>query len=243
MFSRMAILPLLCCAVLLQADQANPSNLLIPGAQSAGQNEQQSGAVPQPLFKLVEMAPDSGQIVALYQAARTVSDVEAANDKVSNDIAKTQSVAVEVSRLYQSVATTCEGVDISQVQTIANKTKLLSDAVFMIDAQLTKSLLTLQKQTQSRKVSMAAWNSAEDVRRFELAVHKFGQLRVQTQEIAKTVDRFAASIRITSESCKPTTIPPLFARSGTPLSDQSNIRGQMPRELKQRPVNLVPRSQ
>jgi hypothetical protein len=243
MLVRTAILPLLFCAVALRADQVLSNDLVPATAQNADLNTKQLASVPERLLNLSSLAPDSGQVVALYQSARTVNDIETANDKVGNDIARTQSIASEISRLYQSVATSCERIDISQVQPIADKLRSLSEAVFMIDGQLARSLLTLQKQTQSRKLSMAEWNSAEDVRRFELAVHKFGQLRVQAQEMAKAVDRFVVSIRLTSEACRPATIPPLFARGGTLLFKQSSARGQKQREPKQRPVTLAPAPQ
>jgi hypothetical protein len=56
----------------------------------------------------------------------------------------------------------------------------------------------------------------EDVNRLVLATHELGRLRVQAQEIAKSVESLGGSIRATSVSCVPTPVPPLFAERDAP---------------------------
>ena len=65
-----------------------------------------------------------------------------------------------------------------------------------------------QKVETERPSSMRA---REDVNRLVLAVHELGRMRVQVQEIAKSVENHGISAHATTASCTPTPMPPLFA--------------------------------
>ncbi|MEY9750158.1 hypothetical protein ABIF65_009532 [Bradyrhizobium japonicum] len=62
------------------------------------------------------------------------------------------------------------------------------------------------------------------ISRFVLAAHELGRLRVQAQEIAKSIEGPDIGLRTTAASCTPTSVPPLFAERdaastiGTPAS-------------------------
>src|SRR5262249_15544341 len=53
-----------------------------------------------PLEQLVEETPDGAQIIGLYQAARTIMDVEEANASVKAQIAKAQTIVSDLARLH-----------------------------------------------------------------------------------------------------------------------------------------------
>jgi response regulator RpfG family c-di-GMP phosphodiesterase len=193
-----------------------------------------------PLEQLVDETPDGAQIIMLYQAARTVVDIEAANANVKAQVAKVQTIATDIARLHTAAAKACEDSETTQIDAIALKAKAFSATVVRVENELTKSLATMrQKQEAERPASIRA---KEDVNRFSLATHELVRLRVQVQEIAKTIDSFGVSLRKLAASCTPMQVLPLFAERVVP----SNVpvparRPPTTRPAIKPPTNLAPR--
>jgi hypothetical protein len=82
----------------------------------------------------------------------------------------------------------------------------------------------------------------EDVNRFVLAAHELGRLRVQAQEIAKSVEGLGVSIRARAVSCTPTSVPPLFAERDAPAAGDPVRRSALPAKRVTKPTTtLTPR--
>jgi hypothetical protein len=165
------------------------------------------------LDQLIDQTPDGGHVVELYQTVRTVRDVEAANENVKAQVIKAQSVAADVARLHAATFKSCDVSEAPQIETIANKARGFSTTLVRVDRELTKSLATMRQKVEAERRSIGA---KEDVNRLVLAAHQFGRLRVQAQEIAKSVEGLGVSIRTTAASCTPTPVPPLLAERDTP---------------------------
>jgi hypothetical protein len=169
-----------------------------------------------PLGQLVEETPDGAQVLGLYQAARTILDVEEANASVNAQVAKAQTIASDLARLHAANVNSCENADAAQIDTISHKTKTLSAMLVRVDGELTKSLAAMRHKVEAER--HGSIRARENVNRLELATYELGRLRVQAQEVAKGVERLAASIRRMSSSCAPTPIPALFAEPAAPVS-------------------------
>jgi hypothetical protein len=167
-----------------------------------------------PLDQLVDQVPDGGHIVELYQAARTVQDVEAANATVKAQVNKAQSIAADVARVHAADFKSCADGDVARVQAIGAKTRGLSVTLVQIDSERTNSLAAMQQKATTGVP--ASTRAKEDVNRFMLATHELGRFRVQAQEIAKTVESLGVVIRATAAPCTPTPLPPLFADRDSP---------------------------
>jgi hypothetical protein len=167
-----------------------------------------------PLAELIDQIPDGGQVIGLYQASRTVRDVEVANENVKAQVTKAQSIASDVARLHAAAIKSCEGAETSQIEAIAIKARSLSATLVRVDGELTKSLAAMRQKVETEKPGST--RAKEDVNRFVLATHELGRLRVQAQEIAKSVESLGGSISATSVSCVPTPVPPLFAEPDAP---------------------------
>jgi sugar lactone lactonase YvrE len=80
--------------------------------------------------------------------------------------------------------------------------------------------------------------------RLVVAAHELGRLRVQAQEIAKSVEGLGVSIRTTAASCTPTPVPPLFAERdaasnvGAPVSRSQLLS---PKRVTKPTTTLAPR--
>src|SRR5262249_21065429 len=84
-----------------------------------------------------------------------------------------------------------------------------------VDSELAKSLTTMrQKQEAERPASIRA---KEEVNRLSLATHELGRLRVQSQEITKTVEGLGFSLQKVAGSCSPMLVPPLFSEPVGPV--------------------------
>jgi Spy/CpxP family protein refolding chaperone len=166
-----------------------------------------------PLDQLIDQTPDGSLVVELYQTVRTVRDVEAANENVKAQVIKAQSIAANVARLHAASFKSCD-VSAPQIETIANKARGFSTTLVRVDSELTKSLATMRQKIEREKPGST--RAREDVNRLVLAAHELGRLRVQAQEIAKSVEGLGVSIRTTAASCTPTPVPPLFAERDAP---------------------------
>jgi capsid protein len=187
------------------------------------------------LEQLVNDMPDAAQVIGLYQAARTVSDVEAANANVKAQVAKVQAIATDLARLHAATSNSCQDTDASQINAIGQKVKVLSVTLARVDGELTKSLAAMPHKVEAERPTSI--RAKEDVNRLELATHELGRLQVQAQEVAKGVKNLGASIRRTATSCIPTPVPAMFAERGSPTNiaiparrppSLSNRRGMKP---------------
>jgi hypothetical protein len=166
------------------------------------------------LDQLIDQTPDGDQVIGLYQAVRTVQDVEAANESVKAQVIKAQSIAADVARLHAATFKSCEGSEAPQVEAIATKARAFSAALVRVDGELTKSLAAMRQKVETEMPGST--RAKEDVNRLVLATNEFGRLRVQAQEIAKSIEGVGVSIRTTTASCMPTPVPPLFVERDTP---------------------------
>lgn len=168
-----------------------------------------------PIEQLIDQTPDGSEIIELYRSAHTVRDVEAANENTQAQVMKVQSIAADVARLHAATFKSCDGSEAPQIETIAKKARDFSAALGRVDIELTKSLAaTRQKVEAERPLSIRA---REDVNRFVLAQHRLGSLRMQAQEMTKTIDSLGASIHVVDSSCTPISVAPLFAERDTHL--------------------------
>jgi hypothetical protein len=196
-----------------------------------------------PLEQLIDQTPDGGQVVELYQAVRTVRDVEAANQNVKAQVIKAQSIAADVARLHAATFKLCEASEAPQIETIANKARGFATTLVRVDGELAKSLAAMRQKVEiERPVSIRA---KEDMNRLALAAHELGRLRVQAQEIAKNVGSLGVSIRTAAASCTPTPVPPLFAERDTPSTvgtPASRPPALSPKRVTKPATTLGPRS-
>jgi hypothetical protein len=166
------------------------------------------------LDQLIDQTPDGSRVVELYQTVRTVRDVESANENIKAQVIKVQAIAADVARLHAATFKSCDVSEAAQIETIANKARGFSTTLVRVDGELTKSVATMRKKVEAERPGSI--RSKEDVNRFVLAAHELGRLRVQAQEIAKSVEGLDVSARTTAASCTPTPVPPLFAERDTP---------------------------
>jgi hypothetical protein len=169
-----------------------------------------------PLAELIDQTADGAQLIGLYRTARTIQDVEAANESAKAQVIKAQSVASNVARLHAASIKSCEDTEASQVEAIGTKVRAFSATLAQVDGELVRSLAAMRQKVESQRPPSI--RAKEDVNRLVLATHEIGRLRVQAQEIAKSVEGLAASIRTAAAACTPTLIPPLFAER-TPASE------------------------
>lgn len=216
----------------------------IPQDRQALQSRQIAAAIA-PLSQLAEQIPDGAELIDLYKAARTVTDVEAARGKVKDHVVRAQAVASDLVRLHEAKMNVCEDVEQSHLEATAAKAKAFADTLARIDGELTRSLVTMrQSVTAGRSTSTKA---KDDVNRFTVAAHEFGKLNLHAQEVAKAIQSVARNIRTAAESCVPTPIPPLFADGGTPRSRVVSIRrsplapGRRPANVATKPILFFPR--
>jgi len=167
-----------------------------------------------PLDQLIDRIPDGGIVIELYKGVRTIRDVEAANEYVKAQVVKAQSIVADIARLHAATFKSCDGSEAPQIEAIARKAGSFSTTLVRVDGELTKSLTATRQEVETERPSST--RAKEDLSRFVLAAHELGRLRVQAQEIAKSVEGLAVSIRTRAASCKPTPVPPLFAERDTP---------------------------
>jgi len=215
---RIRLIPLLVivgCAAPVGAAQRNVDDRMAPSMQAQKAPDEALLTRPMvPLAELIDQTPDGGQVIGLYQASRTVRDVEVANGNVKAQVAKAQSIASDVARLHAAAIKSCEGAEVSQIEAIAIKARSFSTTLVRVDGELTKSLAAMRQKVETEKPGST--RAKEDVNRLVLATHELGRLRVQAQEIAKSVESLGGSLRATSVSCVQTPVPPLFAERDAP---------------------------
>jgi hypothetical protein len=168
-----------------------------------------------PLAQLIDKFPDGADVIGVYQAVRTVRDVEAANAQVKAQASKAQSVVSDVARLHAATIRSCEDAEASQVEALASKARAFSATLVQVDGELTKSLVAMRQKVEFQR--SASTRAKEDLNRLVLATLELGRARVQAQEIAKSLEGLAASIGAAAAACTPRLIPPLFAEH-TPIA-------------------------
>jgi hypothetical protein len=178
-----------------------------------------------PLDQLIDQ-PDGGIVIELYKGVRTVRDVEAANEYVKAQVIKAQSIVADIARLHAATFKSCDGSEAPQIETIASKARSFSITLVRVDGELAKSLAATRQSVEMERPGST--RAKEDVNRFVLAAHELGRLRVQAQEIAKSVEGLAVSVRTRAASCTPTPVPPLFAERDTPALGAATSRSAVP---------------
>jgi hypothetical protein len=203
------------CAAAVGASPKSVDNALpMPGTDKAATEAALNPVVP--LAQLLDEFPDGAHVIRTYQAVRTVSDVETANAQVKAQISKAYSVASDIARLHAAAIRSCQGTEPSQIDAIALKAKALSATLARVDDELTKSLVAMRQKVEvERPTSIRA---REDVNRLSLATHEIGRLRLQAQEVAKTIESFGMSLQKLTASCTTMLVPPLFAERVVPAS-------------------------
>lgn len=166
-----------------------------------------------PIEQLIDQAPDGREIIELYRSARTVREVEAANENTQAQVMKVQSIAADVVRLQAAAFKSCDGSDAPQIEAIASRVRDFSTTLGRVDTELTRSLATTRQRVEAARTGSI--RAREDVNRLVLAAHLLGRLRVQAQEIAKSLGSLGVSIRSVEASCAPTSMPPMFAERDT----------------------------
>jgi hypothetical protein len=195
-----------------------------------------------PLAQLIDETPDGGQVLGLYQIARTVRDVQVANENVKSQVTKSQTIATDVARLHAAAIKSCEGAEASQIKEVAIKARAFSATLVRVEGELTKSLAAMQQKVQAERPGST--RAKEDINLLVLATHELGRLRVQAGEIAKTVENLGDSIRATAASCVPTPVPPLFAERDAPAKGGPVSRSpssSSPRRATKPRITLPPR--
>jgi hypothetical protein len=194
-----------------------------------------------PLDQLIDQIPDGGIVIELYKGVRMVRDVEAANEYVKVQVIKAQSIAADVARLHAASFKSCDGSEAPQIEMIANKARGLSTTLVRVDSELTKSLTATRQNAEMERPSST--RAKEDVNRLVLAAHELGRLRVQAQEIAKSVEGLSVSIRAAAGSCTPTSVPPLFAERDTPstVGTPASRSPLSPKRVSKPTTKLTPR--
>jgi hypothetical protein len=167
-----------------------------------------------PLDQITDQIPDGGIVIELYKAVRTIRDVEAANEYVKAQVVKALSIVADIARMHAATFKSCDGSEAPQIETIARKARNFSTTLVRVDSELTKSLAATRQEVETERPSST--RAKEDLNRLVLAAHELGRLRVQAQEIAKSVEGLAVSIRTRAASCTPTPVLPLFAERDTP---------------------------
>jgi hypothetical protein len=178
-----------------------------------------------PLGQLIDKFPDGADVIGVYQAVRTVRDVEEANTQVKAQVSKAQSVASDVARLHAATIKSCEDAEGPQIDTIATKTRAFSATLAQVDGELTKSLAAMRQKVEFQ--TSTSIRAKEDLNRLVLATHELGRLRVQAQQIAKSIEGLAAIIRTAAAACTPRLIPPLFAEH-TPIASGGAPQARTP---------------
>jgi hypothetical protein len=179
-----------------------------------------------PLDQLIEQTPDGAQVVELYHAVHTVRDVETANETVKAQVIKAQSIAADLVRLHAVDFKLCIGTDVPQIEGIANKARAFSAALVRVDGELTKSLAAMRQKVETEMPGST--RAKEDINRLVLATHELGRLRVQAQEIAKTVEGLVVGIHTITAPCTPTPVPPLFAERDAPPPPAAGVSAGRP---------------
>jgi hypothetical protein len=167
-----------------------------------------------PLDQLIDQIPDGGIVIELYKGVRTIRDVEAANEYIKAQVVKAQSIVADIVRLHAATFKSCDGSEAPQIEAIARKARNFSTTLVRVDGELTKSLAATRQEVETERPSST--RAKEDLNRLVLAAHELGRLRVQAQEIAKSVEGLSVSIRSAEASCRQTSILPLFAEREAP---------------------------
>jgi hypothetical protein len=177
-------------------------------------NEKPINGPTVPLDQLTDQIPDGGIVIELYKGVRTIRDVEAANEYVKAQVVKAQSIVADVARLHAATFKSCDGSEAPEIDAIARKARNFSTTLVRVDGELTRSLAATRHEVETERPG--SFRAKEDLNRLVLAAHELGRLRVQAEEIAKSVGRLGVSIRSAEASCRQTSILPLFAERDAP---------------------------
>jgi hypothetical protein len=194
-----------------------------------------------PLDQLIDQIPDGGIVIELYKGVRTIRDVEAANEYVKAQVIKAQSIVADIARLHAATFKSCDGSEAPQIEAIARKARNFSTTLVRVDGELTKSLAATRQEVEAERPG--SFRAKEDLNRFVLAAHELGRLRVQAEEIAKSVGSLGVSIRSAEASCRQTSILPLFAERDAPAVGAATSRSPapLPKRIAKPATALAPR--
>jgi len=127
-------------------------------------------------------------------------------------------------------------MDVSRLNATAARARAFSATLARIDGALMGSLAAMRRSlANERHVSTRAKDEAD---RYTVAVHDFGRLKIQAQELAKAIYVVTRNVRSLEASCQPPLIPPLFSEGRTPSISGEAITGPIPIPRK-RPVFRV----
>ena len=193
-----------------------------------------------PLDQLIDQIADGGIVIELYKGVRTIRDVEAANEYVKAQVVKAQSIVADIARLHAATFKSCDGSQAPQVEAIARKARNFSTTLVRVDGELTKSLAVTQREVETERPG--SFRAKEDLNRLVLAAHELGRLRVQAEEIAKSVGSLGVSIRSAEASCRQTSILPLFAERDAPAVGAVTSRSpaQLPKRATKPTTTPIP---
>lgn len=187
---------------------AAPDEKAAQAERSPPPQEDQLSVRPQTFADLAKGAPDGAALVELYRQANTVADVERANTAAKAEVMRAAPILESLGKLHSEAMASCDQVPEQDLQGIVKKANALATNMTNIDAEVTRSLGFMRQQVASEKAP--SQRSREDVDRYIVAAHSLQTLRVQAQEIRKTLVALAAAIRSSTESCRPKPIPGLF---------------------------------
>jgi hypothetical protein len=203
------------CVATVGAAPRSADDTIAPGADALkALNETPITGPAVPLDQLIDQIPDGGIVIELYKGVRTIRDVEAVNEYVKAQVVKAQSIVANIARLHAATFKSCDGSQAPQIEAIARKARNFATTLVRVDGELTKSLAATRQEVETGRPSST--RAKEDLNRFVLSAHELGRLRVQAQEIAKSVEGLGVSIRSAEASCRQTSILPLFAEREAP---------------------------
>lgn len=198
------------CVATVDAAPRSADDKVRPGGDALNAlNETPITGPSVPLDQLVDQIPDAGVVIELYKAVRTVQDVEAANEYVKAQVSRAQSIAADIARLHAAAFKSCEGWEAPKIDAVATKARSLATVLVRVDTEFARTLAVTRQEVEAERPRSI--RAKEEVNRLILAAHELGRLRVQAQEITKSVEGLGVSLRSAVVACTPTTVPPLFA--------------------------------
>lgn len=219
------------------ADTGNSQYRFIPIAEADKATGNMNRVANEPAQALAESMPDSLEIISAYKNAKTVTDIEANNEKVVHALAKIRSTEIAILRLA-ATARSCEKTQVLEtdgfqvaVKDVEGKVATFVAAVTDIELRMRKSFEAMPGRTMfSRhgKDGDLDFKRNEQLRRYQIAYSDFGRLRVQARELRKSISR--ASSVILNARCQPGNIPPLYEGEKVGL----------PRTASKKPLSIDP---
>lgn len=187
---------------------------------------------PIALSELSKDMPDGADFKPLFGAARTVGDLNKANELVQANVTKLTRVETGLNAWHRDVSTNCsfvEALDTTLLDPLAIKAAAMQTVVADIKRRMKDSLdrLTQAKnakppQGQATPPSRtepadnrAPYSAQADlVAQYRLVYEDFARIHIEVVLRAQTIAKLASvSIPTMAASCTPAEIPPLFAET------------------------------